>query len=528
MHLLVREWTFVSLVGCVLAHGAAVFSPAHAVGAEPANDKRPNILLICVDDLKPTLGCYGDELAVTPNIDRLAAQGLRFEAAYCNQAVCAPSRNALLTGLRPQSIGVYDLATNFRVGKPDAVTLPEHFKNNGYRTEALGKIFHVGHGNVNDERSWSVPHFRGRGDYALKENSLPEGTREEARFTNVPEAKAGRLPRGAAYEAAEVDDEAYADGQVAAKAVRRIAKAAKTPDEPFFLAVGFVKPHLPFCAPKKYWDLYEPSKFELAKLRTPPEGAPDFAPTDWRELRQYKYAPETGPVDDELQRKLIHGYYAATSFTDAQIGKVLDALKENGLADDTIIVLWGDHGWHLGDHGMWCKHTNYEQAARIPYIIDVPGDLRAGEASEELAESVDIYPTLCELAGLKFPYELDGSSLVPVLNDAAAKTDGVAMHVFPRGKRLGRAIRTDRYRLVEWKEPGTPAEDAILELYDYQEDPEESRNLAGERPEVVAELREILAAEPEAKPQVAGKRPPGAKQQRGKRNSNAAKRPARA
>jgi iduronate 2-sulfatase len=489
---------------CDCRAAAAEARPANAA----ASPTRPNVLLICVDDLKPTVGCYGDPLAVTPNIDRIAAGGVRFDAAYCNQAVCAPSRNSLLTGLRPQTIGIYDLGTNFRHGRPDAVTLPQHFKNHGYRTEAMGKIFHVGHGNSNDKASWSLPHYRGKvSDYAIAENSNPEGlTREEARFSNVPELKAGRLPRGAAFEAAEVEDEAYADGMVAARAVERLAAAAKTPDEPFFMAVGFVRPHLPFCAPKKYWDLYDPEKFELAERRTPPDGAPEFAPTTWGELRQYKYAPESGPVDDELQRKLIHGYYAATSYADAQIGKVLEALEANGFAENTIVVLWGDHGWHLGDHGMWCKHTNYQQAARIPLIISAPGDRRAGEASAELVESVDVYPTLCELAGLDAPYELDGSSLVPLLADSSAKSDGLALHVFPRGKLLGRAVRTDRYRLVEWKTPGAPPEDAVLELYDYETDPAETRNLAADEPAVVAQLRSILDQQPEAKPQVTGRK----------------------
>jgi iduronate 2-sulfatase len=491
-----------------------------AFAADAAESARPNILLICVDDLKPTVGCYGDPLAVTPNIDRLAAQGLRFDAAYCNQAVCSPSRNSLLTGLRPQTLGVYDLATNFRKAKPDAVTLPQHFKNNGYRTEALGKIFHVSHGNVDDVASWSVPHFRGKRDYALKENRTPGESAVAIPATSDANRKSKPVLRGAAYESADVDDEVYADGQVAAEAVRRLEAAAKHPDEPFFLAVGFLKPHLPFCAPKKYWDLYDPAKFELAKLRTPPEGAPELAPTDWRELRNYKGAPKTGPVDDELQRKLIHGYYAATSYADAQIGKVLAALKANGLEKNTIVVLWGDHGWHLGDHGMWCKHTNYEEAARIPFIVDLPSDIRSGEASQELVETVDVYPTLCELAGLDLPYELDGASLVPMLNDPNARTDGVAFHVYPRDKLLGRAVRTDRYRLVEWKTPGAPAEEAILELYDYQADPEESRNLAADHPEVVAELRAILAEQPEAKPQFVAKKRAGQGQAKGRNKPN--------
>jgi len=485
---------------------------SHAAAAE-----RPNVLLICVDDLKPVLGCYGDPLAKSPNIDRLAARGMRFDAAYCNQAVCAPSRNALLTGLRPQTIGVYDLGTNFRRAAPDAVTLPQHFKNNGYRTEGLGKIFHVGHGNREDAASWSVPHWKAEVvKYFLPESKPPSGlTREEALFSNVPGEKAKKLPRGAAYEAADVPDNAYPDGELADEAVKRIEQAAKAPEQPFFIAVGFVKPHLPFCAPKKYWDQHDPAAFKLAEVRQPPAGAPDFAPTSWGELRNYANIPDSGELSEELQRTLIHGYYAATSYTDAQVGRVLDALEQqNGLADNTIVVLWGDHGWHLGDHGMWAKHTNYEQAARIPLVIAAPG-LAEGDATEALVESVDLYPTLCELAGIETPQNLDGASLAPVLRDPTASVRQAATHVYPRGERIGRAVRTSRYRLVEWKPAGAEDDSAVLELYDYQDDPQETRNLAGERPEVVAELRAILAAQPEAKPQF--HKPPGKKAAQKKR-----------
>jgi iduronate 2-sulfatase len=476
-----------------------------AVMAVPlhAADK-PNVLLICVDDLKPALGCYGDAQAKSPNIDELAARGLRFDNAYCNQAVCSPSRNALLTGLRPQTLGIYDLPTNFRVAAPDAVTLPQHFKANGYRTEGLGKIFHVGHSNHEDPASWSVPFWREKVvAYALKESRAPTGlTREEARFANVGGGRAANLPRGAAYEAADVADDAYADGKLADEAVRRLKSAAEKPKEPFFLAVGFMKPHLPFCAPKKYWDLYDASEFELAEQRDPPEGAPRYAPTTWGELRQYRGMPEKGDLPEDVQRKLIHGYYAAMSYMDAQVGKVLDALGETGLAENTIIVFWGDHGWHLGDHGMWCKHTNYEQAARIPLLVVAPSVTKAGGVSKALVESVDVYATLCALAGLEPPAKLDGASFVANLRDPAAQGEAAAIHVYPRDERLGRAIRTERYRLVEWKKPGDAADRAELELYDYQIDPAETRNLAADQPAVVAELRALLATHPEAKPQV--------------------------
>lgn len=483
--------------------------------------ERPNVLLICVDDLKPALGCYGDALAKSPNIDDLAARGVRFDRAYCNQAVCAPSRNSLLTGLRPQTLGIYDLPTNFRKAAPDAVTLPQHFKANGYRTEGLGKIFHVGHGNHEDPISWSVPHWHTKVvGYALPESRAAKGlTREEARFENVVDGRATMLPKGVAYEVADVPDDAYADGQVAEEAVRRLQSAAKTPDEPFFMAVGFVKPHLPFCAPKKYWDLYDPAAFKLADRRTPPEGAPGYAPTTWGELRQYKGVADEGPVPDEQQRTLIHGYYAAMSYMDAQVGRVLAALDETGLAKNTIVVFWGDHGWHLGDHGMWCKHSNYEQAARIPLLVVAPGVTKPGTESGALVESVDIYPTLCKLAGLETPTGLDGVSFAANLHAPTAEGESVAFHVYPRDERLGRAVRTARYRLVEWKKPGATADTAELELYDYEADPGETKNLAAEQPKLVAELRALLDRQAEAKPQIAPRERKAAKRRRARANA---------
>ncbi|WP_395751690.1 sulfatase-like hydrolase/transferase [Prosthecobacter sp.] len=464
---------------------------------------KPNVVLICVDDLKPLLGCYGDNVVKSPNIDRLAKRGVMFEKAFCNQAVCSPSRNALLTGLRPQSLGIYELSTNFRKSVPESVTLPQHFKANGYRAEGLGKIFHVGHGNVNDEASWSVPHFTPKTiSYALKENNPPESTREQALFDNKKEA--WKLPRGAAAESADVADNQYGDGMIADEAVKRIAAAKQKPGEPLFLAVGFLKPHLPFVAPKKYWDLYDPSAFKLPALQTAPAGAPEFAPTTWGELRQYRDIPETGPLTKEQALHLIHGYHAATSYMDAQVGKVLDALDASGLAENTIIALWGDHGWHLGDHGMWCKHTNYEQAARIPVIVAGPGISPA--RTQALIESCDIYPTLAELAQLPAPPQGDGRSFAEVLQKPETSVRDHVIHVYPRGQGLiGRAIRTQRHRLVEWKKPGAAPETAVLELYDYEADPAETKNLAMEQPAIVKVLRQFLAKHPEARPQIASK-----------------------
>jgi iduronate 2-sulfatase len=471
--------------------------------------QRPNVLLICIDDLKPALGCYGDKLAKTPNIDALAARGIVFERAYCNQAVCSPSRNALLTGLRSQTLGIYDLGTNFRAAVPDAVTLPQQFKRHGYKSEGLGKIFHVGHGNHEDPASWSVPHWRANVvAYALPESRAKKGeTREEALFSNK---SAKGLPRGAAYESADVADNAYPDGALGDEAIRRLQAAGKKPSQPFFLAVGFVKPHLPFCAPKKYWDLHDPAAFQLAERQTPPDGAPAYAPQFGGELRQYAGIPEQGPIPADLQRKLIHGYYAATSYMDAQVGRVLAELDRLKLVGDTIVVLWGDHGWHLGDHGIWCKHTNYEQAAHIPLIVVAPQVTKEGSRTASLVESVDVYPTLRELAGLPLPEtepKLDGRSFAAVLRDPAATTKDAIFHVYPRsprgqGQLIGRAVRTERHRLVQWKKPGAADDTAELELYDYRTDPAETRNLAAEQPERVKELLAILANQPEARPQI--------------------------
>ena len=485
--------------------GSALFVD-HAIAAAA----KPNVLFICVDDLKPLLGCYGDKRIQSPSIDRLAARGLLFERAYCNQAVCAPSRNALLTGVRPTTAGIYNLGTNFRQTMPDAVTLPQYFMRHGYRAEAFGKVFHVGHGNHEDPASWSVPHFQEKSiAYVLPASRANHGlTREEALFSN--ETNVARLPRGAAYESADVPDNAYPDGRIADETIRRLQSAKAKPSEPFFLAVGFLKPHLPFCAPKKYWDLYDRASFTLPALRTPPEGAPSYAPTGWGELRQYADIPQTGPLTDEQARTLIHGYHAAVSYVDAQIGRVLDELDRLGLAANTIIVLWGDHGWHLGDHGMWCKHSNYEEAARIPLLIVAPGVTKPGTRTPALAESVDLHPTLCELAGLsepQLPQTLEGRSLVRVLKRPSRDSKEAIFHVYPRNRRgdgeiLGRAVRTERYRLVEWKKPGAAGETADLELYDYQADPSETRNLASAQPKVVTKLRALLARQPEGKPQI--------------------------
>lgn len=495
------------LTGLILVRGLA----AHPAAAA----ERPNVLLICVDDLKPLLGCYGQTSVKSPHLDRLATRSVLFERAYCNQAVCAPSRNALLTGLRPQTLGIYDLGTNFRRARPDAITLPQHFQKHGWRTEALGKIFHVGHGNHEDPASWSVPHWKANViAYADPANKAPEGlTREEALFANQP---ARNLPRGAAWEAADVPDNTYPDGALAEEAIRRLA-AARESGTPFFLAVGFVKPHLPFVAPRKYWDLYDPQALPMPKLKSPPTGAPAYAPQFGGELRQYRNIPESGPISEELTRTLIHGYHAAVSYMDAQVGRVLDELDRQNLAKNTIIVLWGDHGWHLGDHGMWCKHTNYEQATRIPLMIAVPG-MPGGTRTTGLVETVDLYPTLAELAGIPAPSGVDGRSVAGLLSNPASRGRDHVIHVYPRTRNgqpvLGRAVRTERYRLVEWKSMNAPNALSEWELYDYQADALETENVADRQPEVVAQLQAMLRVHPEPDPQLSARAINGAKSDR--------------
>ena len=475
--------------------------------AEPEGENTPpNVLLILVDDLKPALGAYGDDLAITPALDRLSEKGMRFDRAYANQAVCAPSRYNLMLGSRSTSTGIYDFGRNFRDFYPDAVTLPQHFMQHGYHTESMGKVFHIGHNTYNDDASWSVPHHSDLVIEYVDPQSTPDGiTREEALFDNYGWDEARGLPRGPAWEFPDVEDDAYADGRIANRAVQRLKELSEQPDQPFFLAVGFARPHLPFSAPKAYWDLYDRDAFPLQEIETSPEGAPEYAVKRDGEIVQYSPVPHSSDADpfpEELTRSLIHGYYASTSYVDAQIGKVITELEALGLDENTIVVLWGDHGFHLGEMGIWAKHVNYELANHIPLLIYAPGVSTSGSSTVQLSETVDIYPTLAELAGLPQPetsQPLDGVSLVPVLEDPDARVREYAYHAFGRGGRMGRAIRTERYRLVEWKQIGAAQETAEFELYDYVEGPVEYHNIANENPEVVEQLLEILSQQPPAR-----------------------------
>ena len=483
------------LLGCVLA-------AAQAAGEQP----RMNVLFIAVDDLRPQLGCYGDPLVKSPAIDRLARGGLVFNHAYCQQAVCSPSRTSVLTGLRPDTTHIYDLFTHFRKFVPDVVTLPEHFKKNGYHTQGMGKIYH---GGLDDPQSWSVPHWMPKQNLLgyskpetlaaidkQREHMAAQGQQMEDRVverdpkTGLPlRIKTRVVPRGPAWEDPEVADDKLPDGQIAEHAIETL-RGLK--GKPFFLAVGFLKPHLPFVAPKKYFDLYSLDAIKLAANSNPPLDVPDLAMSDWGELRQYQGMPKKGPLSDEIAKQLVRGYHAATSYVDAQIGRVLDELDRLGLRDRTIVVLWGDHGWHLGEHGLWCKHTNFEEATRSLLILIAPGHKAAGVHTEAFVEFVDMYPTLCELCGLPLPDGLEGMSMVSLLDDPNRPWKKAAFSQFPRRNTMGHSVRTSQWRYTEWAERGK--EPAGVELYDHQTDPGENVNLAG-RPDMkerVAELKRLL------------------------------------
>ena len=465
----------------LLALGFLLATSLHA-----AESKKLNVLFIAVDDLRPEINASGSNVIKTPNLDRIAAKGTTFDRAYCQQAVCSPSRSSLMTGRRPDATRVWDLETHFRTALPDAVTVAQYFKDHGYHSMSMGKIFH---GGFDDPKSWSVPSQFPRApqyvtEAALKMQSDPKNTDKKGRA------------RGPAVEEADVPDDTYADGKIARLAVRTLGEL-KQSTKPFFLAVGMLKPHLPFVAPKKYWDLYDPAKIYVPAFQKLPAGAPGFVGHNNSELKSYGDIPNDGEIGEPLARRLRHGYYAATSYMDAQVGLVLDALEKEGLADNTVVVLWGDHGWQLGEHGLWHKHTNFEIAARAPLIISAPGQKAVGRKSLSLAEFIDIYPTLADLCGLPKPKDVEGVSLKPVLDDAAASVRPVAISQYPRqdgGKSLmGYSIRDDHWRLTLWRDRKDNTIHAT-ELYDEVSDPHETVNVAAkaEHAEVIARLSKFL------------------------------------
>jgi iduronate 2-sulfatase len=501
-HGLFRQYA-VTVALAVLAIGLVGFREA---SADPAGD-RPNILFIAVDDLRPELDCYATRaqpiLAMTPRLDGLAKSGMLFSRAYCNQAVCGASRLSLMTGLYPEFTGerTYHV-TGWRKRWPHVVTMNQHFKANGYAVVGLGKIYHGAGGPGVDPKNWSEwIQVRGK-EYANPESM--KHTRETKNY--LPGGKKTRS-RGPCTEAADVADDVYSDGMRALEGARQIKQLAAA-NKPFFLAVGFTKPHLPFNAPTKYWDLYQREEFALPENLSWPPGYPEWARNRQAgELRAYSDVPVKGtPADfpNELNNRMLHGYHACVSYTDSNVGKLLDALETANVADNTVVVFWADHGWKLGDHSSWCKHTNFECDTRVPLMIRHPKIAAARGESKALVELIDLYPTLCELCGLDLPKHLQGESLVPILKDPAAKHRDYAYSSYPhtnsdtKRRVVGHSIRNERVRYTEWWEKGSDKVVARVAT-DIQADPGETTNLLPEQKALANQLsadlkRRVLAA----------------------------------
>lgn len=491
---------------------ATLFALPIFFGSQMLEAGRPNVLFIAVDDLKPELGCYGNTIIKTPNIDKLAERATVFKSAYCQQAVCAPSRVSLLTGLRPDNTQVWDLQTQMRDILPDVVTLPQLFKENGYVSVGIGKVFDFRSVDWRmDSVSWSRPYYRVTRDYYYNQTPPilywyqdPETRRiaekylEEAAglgLTSHPANQYALQFIKPSVEMVDGPDHVYTDGAMTYMSLDILSNLAEN-KQPFFFAVGYSLPHLPFNSPKKYWDLYERDSMPLAEFQEHAKNSPEIAYHASHELRSYTDIPPLASFSDQTrniglpeykQKELIHGYYAAVSYIDAQIGKLIDHLEALGLAENTIVIIWGDHGWHLGDHDLWCKHTNFEQSARAPLIIAAPR--QSPSKTKSIVEFIDIYPTLAELAGINLPEGLDGMSLVPVINDPEHELKPFAISQFPRSANImGYSLRTNRYRLTWWIENGwttkQPFDESLVfarELYDYKKDPLETENLIGKR-----------------------------------------------
>ncbi len=458
---------------------------------QAAEGPQPNVLFIMADDYRPELASYGSA-ALTPNLSKLAARSVQFDRAYCQQAVCNPSRSSLLTGRRPDTLRIWNNGTHFRELNPDVATMPGWFKEHGYETRCVGKIFHNWHTAVKgDPGSWSRPEFLHYANHGDDTAQVPEP---------LPPSSASFSPRAygkvALCECRDVPDEAYYDGRVAAEAVRVLAEAR---DKPLFLAVGFWKPHAPFNAPQKYWDLYDRAKLPPLDPRRP-EGAPEVAFHDGRELRGVP--PNQVTFTPEQVAEIRHGYFANVAYLDAQLGKVLAALETASSSRPTIVVFVGDHGYHLGEHGLWAKTSNFEYDARVPLLIAVPATTHGGRRTESLAELVDLFPTLAALCQLPVPAGLEGTSLVPVLDDPTARVKDAAFTQHPRpayydrepDKRpqaMGVSVRTVAGRYTEWRDWKT-GQTIARELYAAADEPAEARNVAGQ-PQFAAAEREAAA-----------------------------------
>lgn len=439
---------------------------------------KPNVLFIAVDDLRPELSCYGKTQVVSPNIDRLASSGLIFNRSYCNVPVCGASRASLLSGVRPNRYRFEDAHISQDKDLPGVVSLPMHFKNNGYFTVSLGKVYHKNQDGVG---SWSIPQWQPQGDWkGWQEYVMPESQNQTLK------SKWGI--NGPSFEAPNAPDHIYGDGMIANEAIRQL-KEFKETGQSFFLAVGFRKPHLPFNAPKKYWDLYNFEDIQLPNNMYKPLGAPEESMHNYQELREYTDVPDEGPMEKDFMRKLIHGYYASVSYVDAQVGKVLKELESSGLSENTIVILWGDHGWHLGEHNLWVKHCNYNNVLRTPLILHVPGQ-KPNIKTDALVEYVDIYPTLCDLAGLSKPFHLQGNSFAPLVEEPNQPWKEA---VYCRWK-SGETIVTPSYTYTEWFDDHTGERTARM-LFDLTKDPEENLNISEkkENKSLVKELSKKLS-----------------------------------
>jgi arylsulfatase A-like enzyme len=444
-----------------------------SMGCQPKSNlvvpalEKPNILFIAVDDLRPELNCYGANHIVSPAIDKLANQSLVFDRAYCNIPVCGASRASLLSGIRPGKHRFLGFNTRLDEDYPGITSLPKHFKDHGYSTISNGKVYH--HQN-DDAAAWDEiwrpkSQFTGR-DFLLNHN-IALDTLDGS--------------RGFPYEKADVPDTAYRDGKIADKSIQDLRKL-KAKGSPFFLAVGFMKPHLPFNAPTKYWDLYDSTTVSLPSNYRQPESTPRRAFHNFGELRHYSGVPAKGPVSNTLAKKLIHGYYASVSYTDAQIGRLLHEMELLELDENTIVILWGDHGWNLGDHQMWCKHCNFESSLHVPLMVKVPGKTK-GQRSSNITEFIDIYPSLCELAGLPLPDHLDGDSFVDDINLKKRPDDFAISKFFD-----GITIVKDQFFYTEYL--GKDNQPVARMLFDHTNDPLELENLA-ELPEYVKTVEEL-------------------------------------
>lgn len=445
--------------------------------------QKPNIIFIVVDDLRPELNCYGKTQIISPNIDGLADEGLVFTRAYCNVPVCGASRASLLTGLYPTPSRFTNYGSRVEKDAPGIVSLPGHFKNNGYYTTTLGKIFHHPDDGLS---AWSELPYRPDYPNSLKQQELwRDYQSDELSWTKEKDLPLGAS--GPAWEAADVDDSLYYDGKTTRLTLHKLEQLAKL-NKPFFFGLGFIRPHLPFNAPKKYWDMYDPSGIVLADNPYMPTNAPRDAWHNYRELRGYtNISNDTVPIPDDTARKLRHGYFACVSFVDAQVGLVVNKLKELNLYDNTIIVIIGDHGWSLGEHTLWCKHSCFNNALRTTMIIKAPG-FEQGAKTSSLVSFVDLYPTLCELAELERPGHLGGRSFLPVLKDTTAV---VNEYVFARWQN-GESVKSDRYLYTRYY--GRNGEVSGEMLYDHESDPDENNNVVGlkENLKVVEELKKAL------------------------------------